>query len=78
MCAHFYQRASTFCTAAGVCTQNGRLGVDFVPELMEYRLLLSTAAFLAAGVGATMIYRSKVQSVESARREVNSIVATTV
>ena len=22
-------RASTFCTAGGMCTQNGRLGVDF-------------------------------------------------
>ena len=26
----FCQRASTLCTAGGICTQNGRLGVDFL------------------------------------------------
>ena len=52
--------------------------VTYYPEVMRYRLLLSTAAFLAAAVGAIAIYRSNLKSSNLANVELNSIVNTEV
>ena len=41
---HFFQRASTFCTAGSVFTQNGRRGVDFAELQKIINSMLKTCS----------------------------------